>query len=99
MKRDEQRWLRDLKLVEWGPRSLFSEYLEMGKHSSDSFRVDSNLISISNDSSFAIRFCDHIRCCLPTRTIFRSAEQYPGNAAGCEETIDVSSSSGVAKSP
>lgn len=32
MKRDEQRWLRDLKLVEWGPRSLFFEYLEMGKH-------------------------------------------------------------------
>lgn len=32
VKRDEQRWLRDLKLVEWGPRSLFSEYLEMGKH-------------------------------------------------------------------
>lgn len=24
-----QRWLRDLKLVEWGPRSLFPEYLEM----------------------------------------------------------------------
>ncbi|XP_055379077.1 anoctamin-1 isoform X3 [Condylostylus longicornis] len=23
------RWLRDLKLVEWGPRSLFPEYLEM----------------------------------------------------------------------
>lgn len=26
-----QRWLRDLKLVEWGSRSLFPEYLEMGK--------------------------------------------------------------------
>lgn len=26
-----QRWLRDLKLVEWGPRSLFPEYLEMGE--------------------------------------------------------------------
>ncbi|KAL5275208.1 ANO1.2 family protein [Megaselia abdita] len=24
-----ERWLRDLKLVEWGPRSLFPEYLEM----------------------------------------------------------------------
>jgi anoctamin-1 len=24
-----QRWLKDLKLVEWGPRSLFPEYLEM----------------------------------------------------------------------
>lgn len=24
-----QRWLRDLKLVEWGPQSLFNEYLEM----------------------------------------------------------------------
>lgn len=24
-----QRWVRDLKLVEWGPRSLFPEYLEM----------------------------------------------------------------------
>lgn len=23
------RWLRDLKLVEWGPQSLFNEYLEM----------------------------------------------------------------------
>lgn len=27
--KDGQRWLRDLKLVEWGPQSLFSEYLEM----------------------------------------------------------------------
>lgn len=25
----DKRWLRDLKLVEWGPRSLFPEYLEM----------------------------------------------------------------------
>lgn len=24
-----QRWCRDLRLVEWGPRSLFPEYLEM----------------------------------------------------------------------
>lgn len=24
-----QRWVRDLKLVEWGPQSLFNEYLEM----------------------------------------------------------------------
>lgn len=24
-----ERWLRDLKLMEWGPRSLFPEYLEM----------------------------------------------------------------------
>lgn len=24
-----QRWLRDLKLLEWGSRSLFPEYLEM----------------------------------------------------------------------
>lgn len=29
-KRENQRWLRDLKLIEWGPRSLFYEYLEMG---------------------------------------------------------------------
>lgn len=27
-----ERWLRDLKLVGWGPRSLFPEYLEMGMH-------------------------------------------------------------------
>ncbi|XP_031635097.1 anoctamin-1 isoform X2 [Contarinia nasturtii] len=27
--KDAQRWLRDLKLVEWGPQSLFNEYLEM----------------------------------------------------------------------
>lgn len=27
--KDGQRWLRDLKLVEWGPQSLFNEYLEM----------------------------------------------------------------------
>lgn len=27
--KDGQRWLRDLKLVEWGPHSLFNEYLEM----------------------------------------------------------------------
>lgn len=25
----EKRWIRDLKLVEWGPQSLFNEYLEM----------------------------------------------------------------------
>lgn len=25
----QQRWVRDLKLVEWGPQSLFNEYLEM----------------------------------------------------------------------
>ena len=29
-KKKGERWLRDLKLVEWGPRSLFPEYLEMG---------------------------------------------------------------------
>lgn len=27
--KDAQRWMRDLKLVEWGPQSLFNEYLEM----------------------------------------------------------------------
>lgn len=26
---DAPRWLRDLKLIEWGPQSLFNEYLEM----------------------------------------------------------------------
>jgi anoctamin-1 len=25
------QWLKDYKLVEWGPRSLFPEYLEMGR--------------------------------------------------------------------
>lgn len=25
------QWVRDYKLVQWGPRSLFPEYLEMGK--------------------------------------------------------------------
>lgn len=25
------QWVRDFKLVEWGPRSLFPEYLEMGR--------------------------------------------------------------------
>lgn len=29
VQKDGQRWLRDLKLVEWGPQSLFNEYLEM----------------------------------------------------------------------
>ena len=24
------QWIKDYKLVEWGPRSLFPEYLEMG---------------------------------------------------------------------
>lgn len=28
-----ERYLRDLKLLDWGPRSLFPEYLEMGKSS------------------------------------------------------------------
>lgn len=27
------QWVRDFKLVEWGPRSLFPEYLEMGEFS------------------------------------------------------------------
>lgn len=26
------QWVKDFKLVEWGPRSLFPEYLEMGKN-------------------------------------------------------------------
>lgn len=28
--KDTERWWRDLKLLDWGPRSLFPEYLEMG---------------------------------------------------------------------
>lgn len=24
------QWVKDFKLIEWGPRSLFPEYLEMG---------------------------------------------------------------------
>ncbi|XP_037944876.1 anoctamin-1 isoform X2 [Teleopsis dalmanni] len=28
-KEKDERWLRDLKLLDWGPRSLFPEYLEM----------------------------------------------------------------------
>ncbi|CAH1965740.1 unnamed protein product [Acanthoscelides obtectus] len=27
----QPQWVKDFKLVEWGPRSLFPEYLEMGK--------------------------------------------------------------------
>ncbi|XP_013110531.1 anoctamin-5 isoform X2 [Stomoxys calcitrans] len=27
--KDTERWVRDLKLLDWGPRSLFPEYLEM----------------------------------------------------------------------
>lgn len=30
-RKENQRWLRDLELIEWSPNSLFSEYLEMGK--------------------------------------------------------------------
>lgn len=26
------QWIRDYKLVQWGPRSLFPEYLEMGNY-------------------------------------------------------------------
>jgi len=26
-----KQWMKDFKLVEWGPRGLFPEYLEMGK--------------------------------------------------------------------
>lgn len=26
----DERWMRDFKLLDWGPRSLFPEYLEMG---------------------------------------------------------------------
>lgn len=29
--RKHLQWVRDYKLVQWGPRSLFPEYLEMGK--------------------------------------------------------------------
>lgn len=29
-KASRPQWLKDFKLVEWGPRSLFPEYLEMG---------------------------------------------------------------------
>lgn len=29
--KDTERWVRDLKLLDWGTRSLFPEYLEMGK--------------------------------------------------------------------
>lgn len=29
--RNSAQWIKDFKLVEWGPRSLFHEYLEMGK--------------------------------------------------------------------
>lgn len=25
------QWMKDAKLLDWGPRSLFPEYLEMGK--------------------------------------------------------------------
>lgn len=25
------QWVKDFKLIEWGPRGLFPEYLEMGK--------------------------------------------------------------------
>lgn len=28
----QERWLKDLKLLDWGSRSLFPEYLEMGKY-------------------------------------------------------------------
>lgn len=31
MKDSHPQWVKDFKLVEWGPRSLFPEYLEMGK--------------------------------------------------------------------
>lgn len=29
-KDSQPQWVKDFKLVEWGPRSLFPEYLEMG---------------------------------------------------------------------
>lgn len=28
----QERWLKDLKLLDWGSRSLFPEYLEMGRY-------------------------------------------------------------------
>lgn len=31
IKRKQPQWVKDYKLVEWGPRSLFPEYLEMGE--------------------------------------------------------------------
>lgn len=30
VKGKQPQWVKDYKLVEWGPRSLFPEYLEMG---------------------------------------------------------------------
>lgn len=29
--KSKPQWVKDFKLMEWGPRSLFPEYLEMGK--------------------------------------------------------------------
>ena len=32
------QWAKDLKLLEWGSNSLFSEYLEMGKLEFNTFK-------------------------------------------------------------
>lgn len=46
-KTSRPQWLKDYKLVEWGPRSLFPEYLEMGKSPKKLFIVEVHFLNIS----------------------------------------------------
>lgn len=34
------QWIKDFKLVEWGPRGLFPEYLEMGNYKNGSYTLE-----------------------------------------------------------
>lgn len=51
--KDTERWWRDLKLLDWGPRSLFPEYLEMGK---TSFLITIFKIFIQISSSLVLQY-------------------------------------------
>lgn len=67
-RKENQRWLRDLKLIEWGPRGLFSEYLEMGKRLRNSGKISSNENVIRFISS-TIWFRDDIRSRISIGTV------------------------------
>lgn len=86
-RKENQRWLRDLKLIEWGPSGLFSEYLEMGR---SNHRVKyQNFCEPFCFVSSTVRFRHDICGCVPACTIFRIAQQRLGNEIGCSKAFDI----------
>lgn len=78
LKSKGQRFVKDLKLVEWGSRGLFPEYLEMGKYSGiNTTYFYKHFFFIF---SATIWLCYNFRCGFPTGTVFRINEQHSRNA-------------------